>query len=65
MREITTILRGEETLGLSRKKAILPGNSNLIDYYPHLKRTKSEMKSHFALAMVGVDFEDGDHLQCR
>ncbi|KAL7090207.1 hypothetical protein ACP275_12G026100 [Erythranthe tilingii] len=65
MKEILAILRGEEEeeelqRGLIRKKkAILAGNSNVIDYFnPQLKRTKSEMKSHFALAMMGVEFED-------
>ncbi|KAI3462606.1 hypothetical protein Pfo_019269 [Paulownia fortunei] len=65
MRETITILRGEEPRGLSRKKAILPGNSTVIDCYPQLQRTKSEMKSHFALAMLGVELEDDDHLYCR
>lgn len=66
MGEIVRILRGQESGGLSRKKAILPGNGNVIDSYPQsLKRTKSEMKSHFALAMLGVEFEDDDHLYRR
>ncbi|GFP78833.1 proline-rich receptor-like protein kinase perk13 [Phtheirospermum japonicum] len=67
MMEIITILRGNESRGLiSRKKTILPsGNSTGIDYHPQLQRTKSEMKSHFALAMLGVEFEDDDHLYCR
>ncbi|KAK6152840.1 hypothetical protein DH2020_012479 [Rehmannia glutinosa] len=65
MTEIVTILRGDESRGLSRKKAILPGNSNRYDYHPQLQRTKSEMKSHFALAMLGVEFEDDDHFYCR
>ncbi|KAL0378000.1 UNVERIFIED_CONTAM: Receptor-like cytosolic serine/threonine-protein kinase RBK2 [Sesamum radiatum] len=66
MGEIVRILRGKELVGLNRKKAILPGNSSVHDSYPQsLKRTKSEMKSHFALAMLGVEFEDDDHLYCR
>ncbi|KAL3640388.1 hypothetical protein CASFOL_015356 [Castilleja foliolosa] len=66
--EVVTILRGDESRGLvSRKKTILPlGNSTVIDYHPQLQQTKSEMKSHFALAMLGVEFEeDDDHLYCR
>ncbi|KAK6125411.1 hypothetical protein DH2020_040838 [Rehmannia glutinosa] len=59
MGEIVTILRGTE----SRKKALLPVNS--IECHSELQRTKSEMKSHFALAMLGVEFEDDDHLYCR
>ncbi|KAK6125388.1 hypothetical protein DH2020_040857 [Rehmannia glutinosa] len=59
MSEIVTILRGTEP----RKKALLPVNS--IECHSELQRTKSEMKSHFALAMLGVEFEDDDHLYCR
>ncbi|KAG8373791.1 hypothetical protein BUALT_Bualt11G0061900 [Buddleja alternifolia] len=65
MSELVTILRGEEPKGLSRKKAISRSNSTVIDSCPQLKRTKSEMTSHFALAMLGVEFEDDDHLYCR
>ncbi|KAI3451830.1 hypothetical protein Pfo_008495 [Paulownia fortunei] len=65
MGEIVRILRGKEPSGLSRKKALLPVNSSVIDCHPELQRTKSEMKSHFALAMLGVEFEDDDHLYCR
>ncbi|GFQ00330.1 probable receptor-like serine/threonine-protein kinase at5g57670 [Phtheirospermum japonicum] len=61
MGEIVTILRGNE----SRKKALLPVNTNVIDSNNELRRTKSEMNSHFALAMLGVEFEDEDHLYCR
>ncbi|CAI9752955.1 unnamed protein product [Fraxinus pennsylvanica] len=63
MDEIIAILRGKDPSCLSRNKAILPGNS--IDSCTHLQRTKSQMKSHFALAMLGVEFEDDDHLYCR
>ncbi|KAL2241450.1 probable serine/threonine-protein kinase PBL7 [Sesamum indicum] len=66
MGEIVRILQGKELIGLNRKKAVLSGNGNVHDSYPQsLKRTKSEMKSHFALAMLGVEFEDDDHLYCR
>lgn len=61
MGEILTILRGKE----SRKKAILTGNSPGTDFYPQLHRTKSEMKSHLALAMLGVDLDDDDHQHSR
>lgn len=61
MKEILSILKGDEggielrTLS-SRKKSNLSG---IIDCYPQLQRTKSEMKSHLALAMLGVtEFED-------
>lgn len=65
MGEIVRILRGKEAICLSRKKSVLPVNSNVADSYPELQQTKSEMKSHFALAMLGVEFEDDDHLHCR
>lgn len=56
MKEILSILTGDEgkiqlrTLS-SRKKSNLSG---IIDCYPQLKQTKSEIKSHLALAMLGV-----------
>ncbi|CAH2065689.1 unnamed protein product [Thlaspi arvense] len=65
MKEILSILKGDEgkielRTFSSRKLSNLAG---LIDCYPQLQRTKSEMKSHFALAMLGVtEFEDGDRL---
>lgn len=65
MGEIVRILRGKEAIGLSRKKSVLPVKSNMADSYPELQQTKSEMTSHFALAMLGVEFEDDDHLHCR
>ncbi|CAI9758437.1 unnamed protein product [Fraxinus pennsylvanica] len=62
MDEIIATLRGKDSDCLRRNKSIL-GNS--IDCCPQLQRTRSEMKSHFALAMQGVEFEDDDHLHCR
>ncbi|GAV90810.1 Pkinase domain-containing protein [Cephalotus follicularis] len=62
--EIIAILRGqEEPMYSIRKKSNFSG---IIDCYPQLQQTKSEMKSHLALAMLGVsDFEDDDHFYCR
>lgn len=62
--EIIAILRGEEApIYCNRKKSNFSG---IIDCYPQLQQTKSEMRSHLALAMLGVpDFEDDDHLYCR
>ncbi|KAG6743218.1 hypothetical protein NC652_038570 [Populus alba x Populus x berolinensis] len=62
--EIIGILRGEEQpIYSNRKKSNFSG---LIDCYPQLQQTKSEMNSHLALAMLGVsEFEDDDHLYCR
>ncbi|KAL8476732.1 hypothetical protein ACS0TY_029149 [Phlomoides rotata] len=65
MGEIVTILRGEESSGVSRKKTLVSVNSNVVDSCTELQRTKSEMKSHFALAMLGVEFEDDEYLCCR
>lgn len=62
MDEIIAILRGTEVRSLTRKKSI-SSNNCVID--PQLQRTKSEMNSHLALAMLGVpDFEDDD-FYCR
>ncbi|KAL3526970.1 hypothetical protein ACH5RR_011626 [Cinchona calisaya] len=64
--EIVAILRGEKPNYLSRKKATLAANSFVVDSYSQLQQTKSEMKSHLALAMLGVsEFEEDDHLCCR
>ncbi|CAN7087013.1 unnamed protein product [Brassica oleracea var. botrytis] len=64
MEEIVSILKGGESRKVelrtfpSRTKSNL---SSLMDCYPQLQRTKSEMKSHLALAMLGVtESEDGD-----
>lgn len=62
--EIIAILRGEEGLIYCTWKK--HNFSGIIDCYPQLQQTKSEMKSHLALAMLGVsEFEDDDHLYCR
>lgn len=65
--EIIAILRGEEQLICpNRKKSGFPGNGCIIDCYSQLQQTKSDMKSHLALAMLGVsEFEEEDHLYCR
>ncbi|KAJ7960108.1 Protein kinase [Quillaja saponaria] len=62
--EIIAIMKGEQDPIFSkRKKAGFLGNGCVIDCYPQLQQTKSEMKSHLALAMLGVsEFEDDDHL---
>ena len=40
--------------------------SYMIDNYPKLQETNNEMKSHLALAMLGVpECEDDDFLYCR
>ncbi|ESQ28684.1 hypothetical protein EUTSA_v10019672mg [Eutrema salsugineum] len=63
MKEILSILKGDEGLielrTFSSRK--IPNLSGFIECYPQLQRTKSEMKSHLALAMLGVtEFkEDG------
>lgn len=68
MGEIVAILKGKEAQALARKKkALLPlnNNTNVSDAYPELMQTKSEMNNHFALAMLGVEFDDDDHLYRR
>ncbi|KAF8398996.1 hypothetical protein HHK36_014861 [Tetracentron sinense] len=64
--EIIAILRGEEHYCSNRKKPDFFGSSCVVDSYPQLQRTKSDMKSHLALAMLGVsELEDYDNLYCR
>ncbi|XP_059451960.1 serine/threonine-protein kinase-like protein At3g51990 [Corylus avellana] len=65
--EIIAILRGEESPVFSkRKKPGFLGNGCVIDCYPQLQQTNSEMRSHLELAMLGVsEFEDDDHFFCR
>ncbi|VVB09119.1 unnamed protein product [Arabis nemorensis] len=63
MEEIVSILKGEEGLEprsySSRKNTNVSG---MIDSYTQLQRTKSEMKCHLDLAMLGVaEFEEDDH----
>ncbi|OAY60487.1 probable serine/threonine-protein kinase PBL7 [Manihot esculenta] len=62
--QIIAILRGEEEpVYYNKKKSNFSG---IIDCYPQLQQTKSEMSNHLALAMLGVsEFEDEDHLYCR
>ncbi|KAL0805084.1 hypothetical protein Bca101_097575 [Brassica carinata] len=69
MEEIVTILNGGErgleprTYSSRKTNTILSG---MIDSYTQLQQTKSEMKCHLDLAMLGVtDFEDDDHLYER
>ncbi|BFG25476.1 hypothetical protein CerSpe_117500 [Prunus speciosa] len=65
--ETMAILKGEQQPIFSkRKKSSLLGNGSVIDCYSQLQQTNSEMKSHLALAMLGVsEFEEDDHLYCR
>jgi hypothetical protein len=61
--EVIAILKGEEEPVFSkRKKSSFLGNGCVIDCYSQLQQS-SEMKSHLALAMLGVsEFEDDDYL---
>lgn len=63
MREIIAILKGEDPAVFSRRrKSAFLGNGSVIDCYPQLQETNNEMKSHLALAMLGVsEFEDDDY----
>lgn len=63
--EVLVMLRGREANCSSRKKSVCPGNGFVADCYAQLQM-KNEMKSHLALAMLGVpDFEDDAHFYCR
>ncbi|KAG6397699.1 hypothetical protein SASPL_143869 [Salvia splendens] len=59
MGEIVTILKGKESTVLTRSKTL---NSGATDSRRELLQTKTEMKNHFALAMLGVELEDEDSL---
>lgn len=64
--EIISILTEVEPNFFNKKKSNFPGNGSVIDSYSQIQQTKSEMKNHLALAMLGVsEFEDDDHLSCR
>ncbi|CAH8392590.1 unnamed protein product [Eruca vesicaria subsp. sativa] len=69
MEEIVTILRGGEERLEPRTYSSRRNNTSLsgmIDSYTQLQQTKSEMKCHLDLAMLGVtDFEDDGHLYER
>ncbi|KAG2307391.1 hypothetical protein Bca52824_027139 [Brassica carinata] len=70
MEEIVTILKaGEGGLEEPRTYSSRKNNTSLsgmIDSYTQLQQTKSEMKCHLDLAMLGVtDFEDDGHLYER
>ncbi|KAG6382338.1 hypothetical protein SASPL_157996 [Salvia splendens] len=62
MGEIVTILKGDESGALTRSKTL---KNSMNDSHFELLRTKSEMKNHFALAMLGVDLDDEDSLDRR
>ncbi|CAA3033629.1 probable serine threonine- kinase PBL7 [Olea europaea subsp. europaea] len=61
MGEIIAILKGIEYNCLINKK-VMPGNSSVIDCYPQFEQTRSEMKTHLASAVLGIEFEDEDQL---
>lgn len=62
--EVIAIMRGEEAILPTRRKSTFPGN--VVDCYPHLQQSKSDIRSHLALAMLGVsELEDDDHFYCR
>nr|GMD50008.1 serine/threonine-protein kinase CDL1-like [Ipomoea batatas] len=63
--EIIAILRGINPEQSKKKGNLTGNNSSTIDCYAQLQQTKTEMKSHLALAMLGVsEFEDED-FYCR
>ncbi|CAN4123630.1 unnamed protein product [Withania somnifera] len=62
--DIIDILRGRESDSINTKD-ILDGNSSLIDCYSQSRQTRIEMKSHLALAMLGVaEFDNDDIYRC-
>lgn len=66
MNEIIAMLKGEEPVVSKRRKSAFLGNGSVIDCYSELEQTDNEMKSHLALAMLGVsELEDDDYLYGR
>ncbi|XP_071694871.1 probable serine/threonine-protein kinase PBL7 [Rutidosis leptorrhynchoides] len=67
--DVISILNGVGTNQISRIKsdAALSFSNYVTDSYPQIRQTKNEMKSHLALAMLGVtEFDDDhEHLYCR
>ncbi|MCD7455607.1 hypothetical protein HAX54_028772 [Datura stramonium] len=62
--EIIDMLRGRESDSI-KTKDVLPGNSCMIDCNNQSQQTRSEMKSHLALAMLGVtEFDDDELYRC-
>lgn len=56
--QVISMLRGEESIS----------SNSMLDCYPHLHdhQSKNEMKSHFALAMLGVsELEEESNWYCR
>ncbi|KAL1569402.1 non-specific serine/threonine protein kinase [Salvia divinorum] len=62
MGEIVTILKGKESTVLTRSKTL---KSGATDSHRELLQTKTEMKNHFALAMLGVELDDEDSIYRR
>ncbi|GKC79888.1 probable serine/threonine-protein kinase PBL7, partial [Tanacetum coccineum] len=60
---IISILTGvEENSTVRTKPSMTLSSSNYVgDGYPQIRQTKNEMKSHLALAMLGVTEFDDDH----
>lgn len=60
--EIITIMQGKACTYVNKKKSTFATSAFGVELNSQLQRTKSEMKSHLALAMLGVsDYEDDDH----
>ena len=61
--EVITILREVQTNSSNKKKSSFPGNGSVTDCYTPLQQSRSDMKDHLALAMLGVsEVENDDHL---
>ncbi|XP_047969022.1 probable serine/threonine-protein kinase PBL7 [Salvia hispanica] len=60
MGKIVTILKGKESTFLTRSNTLR--NSGVTDSHRELLQTKTDMKNHFALAMLGVELDDEDSL---
>ncbi|KAI8020356.1 hypothetical protein LOK49_LG04G03212 [Camellia lanceoleosa] len=67
IKEVIAILKGEERIYLTGGGAVFSSSGCVVDCCPQLQRTKSDMRSHFALAMLGVSSLKiyDHHLYCR
>ncbi|KZV42257.1 hypothetical protein F511_13356 [Dorcoceras hygrometricum] len=65
MHEIVNLLRGKESVGLCRRKAGLTGNSATTGFSSQMQGMKNDTNTHFALAMLGAEFDDDYHFHCR
>lgn len=61
--EIISVLKEVEPNPSNKKNSSFPGNGSVIDCYTPLQQSRSDIKDHLALAMLGVsEIENDEHL---